>query len=304
METFKEKVLRPSRRWTDILPVAVILAFVIFAIGSIPIGFLSTVIPVEQALGAFAGDEDTGAFLWMYLEFAGIWITFFLFISLFKNNRPMWKCLGFSKTGNTLFKTAAGLLLGFELNAFCVLMSWLMGDIKLSFNAFDPKLFFAFLFVVCVQSGAEEIMDRCYLYQKLRRRYRHPAVAVIGNAVLFGALHLTNPGVTPVAIVQIIVIGIMFSLFVYYYDALWIPIMIHTGWNFTQNIIFGLPNSGIVSKYSLFKLDAASARNGLFYNTGFGVEGSVGATCLIILVTVILLVINRGKPERRDLWET
>ena len=39
METFKEKVLRPSRRWTDILPVAVILAFVIFAIGSIPIGF-------------------------------------------------------------------------------------------------------------------------------------------------------------------------------------------------------------------------------------------------------------------------
>ena len=121
---------------------------------------------------------------------------------------------------------------------------------------------------------------------------------------MFGALHLTNPGVTPVAIVQIIVIGIMFSLFVYYYDALWIPIMIHTGWNFTQNIIFGLPNSGIVSKYSLFKLDAASARNGLFYNTGFGVEGSVGATCLIILVTVILLVINRGKPERRDLWET
>lgn len=65
METFKEKVLRPSRRWTDILPVAVILAFVIFAIGSIPIGFLSTVIPVEQALGAFAGDGDTGAFLWM-----------------------------------------------------------------------------------------------------------------------------------------------------------------------------------------------------------------------------------------------
>lgn len=303
METFKEKVLRPSRRWTDILPLAMILTFVVFAIGSIPIEFLSTVIPVEQALGAFAGDGDTGAFLRLYLEFAGIWIAFFLFISLFKNNRPMWKCLGFSKTGNTLFKTAAGLLLGFEINAFCVLMSWLMGDIKLSFYAFNPKVFFAFLFVVCVQSGAEELLYRCYLYQKLRRRYRHPAVAIIGNAVLFGALHMTNPGVTPVAIVQLIVTGIMFSLFVYYYDALWISIMIHTGWNFTQNIIFGLPNSGIVSKYSLFKLDAVSARNGLFYNTGFGVEGSVGSTCLIILVTVILFVINRGKPERRDLWE-
>ena len=303
METFKEKALRPSRRRTDILPVAIILSFVIFATGSILMESLNTVIPFEQALGAFAGDEDTGTFLWMYLIFVGIWITFFLFISLFKNNRPMWKCLGFSKTGNTLFKTAAGLLLGFEMNAFCVLMSWLMGDIKLSFYAFDPKLFFAFLFVVCVQSGAEELLDRCYLYQKLRRRYRHPAVAVIGNAVLFASMHLLNPGVSPGAIIQIVVIGIMFSLFVYYYDALWIPIMIHTGWNFTQSIIFGLPNSGIVSKYSLFKLDAASARNGLFYNTGFGVEGSVGAVILLIIVTAILFIINRGKPERRDLWE-
>ncbi len=32
---------------------------------------------------------------------------------------------------------------------------------------------------------------------------------------------------------------------------------VHMAWNYTQNIIFGLPNSGIVSGFSLFKLDAA-----------------------------------------------
>ena len=29
---------------------------------------------------------------------------------------------------------------------------------------------------------------------------------------------------------------------------------VHTAWNFTQNILFGLPNSGINVPYSVFKL--------------------------------------------------
>ena len=122
-------------------------------------------------------------------------------------------------------------------------MSVIMGDIKLSFSGFDPKLFFIFLFCVLIQSGAEEIIDRCYLYQKLRRRYRWPAIAVLVNALVFMALHMGNPGVTNLGLLQVFLIGVLFSLIVYYWDSLWTVIWAHTAWNFSQSIVFGLPNS-------------------------------------------------------------
>ncbi|MBR0138102.1 MAG: hypothetical protein IJM15_06815, partial [Erysipelotrichaceae bacterium] len=66
--------------------------------------------------------------------------------------------------------------------------------------------------------------------------------------------------------------------------------------------IFGLPNSGIVSEYSIFTLEAASARNGLFYNTAFGVEGSIGACLLLAALSAVIVFINRNKPECNDVW--
>ena len=61
--------------------------------------------------------------------------------------------------------------------------------------------------------------------------------------------------------------------------------MAHAVWNYTQNIIFGLPNSGIVSSFSVFKLDASTAMNSFAYNVGFGIEGTVVADVVLILAT-------------------
>jgi hypothetical protein len=96
--------------------------------------------------------------------------------------------------------------------------------------------------------------------------------------------------------------GLIWSLLVYYYDSVWVAFWFHAAWNYTQNIIFGLPNSGIISEYSIFKLEAASARNGLFYNVDFGVEGSIGSSLVLLVVIIVLVIINRKKPEKRDYW--
>ncbi len=223
--------------------------------------------------------------------------------AVFKANRPILKQLAPNKNGNNLLGIVLGFLLGFGLNGFCIFMSVLTGKIHLYFNEFNPVLFFVFLFFVAVQSGAEEIVTRVYFYQKLRRRYKSPLVAIIGNALLFTCLHLFNDGITVVSVLEIFASGIAFSLLVYYYDSVWSAIMFHTAWNFTQNILFGLPNSGLVSEYSLFKLDAASAQNGVFYNVGFGVEGSVGSVITLILFITVVIIINRGKPEKNNVWE-
>ena len=228
IEKIKKTAYRPSGEITDFLIIAFLLSFLVFLLGDFIAMLGYRLFDISGHLVRIIQDEDIVSFFQMYLDFWGVWAAFFLVISVFKNNRPMWKCLAFRKGGNSIPALAAGLLLGFGTNTFCILMSILFGDIKLYFNRFDPAMFFAFLFVVLIQSGAEEICDRCYLYQKLRRRYRHPAVAILGNALIFMSMHLANPGIDMLAIVDLILTGVIFSLLVYYYDYLWGAIMFHT----------------------------------------------------------------------------
>ncbi len=302
----KKSFFRASGGWTDIFIIAAILSVLLLFFGEfLTLLFTVQLFPLEKWALSIIPDADAVSFLYMYFSTVGGWIAFLLVAVIFKNNRPMLKSFFYNDTGNRVPAIFIGILLGGGMNAFCVLMSCLQGDIKLSFNEFNPLLFFAFLFCVWVQSGSEEIIDRCYLYQKLRRRYRWPAIAILGNALIFCLLHALNPGVTVMGLLQVFLIGLLFSLIVYFYDSLWTVIWAHTAWNFSQSIVFGLPNSGIVSKYSVFKLDAASARDGFFYNTGFGVEGSVGSSIIITSVIVIVLILAyvQKRGEKVDRWE-
>ena len=306
MEKIKQwidSLTRPSRKWTDILPIGIILSVIVMFAGEFLSLFIISKLGIKDLFVKICGREDVAGFMLQYFEFFGIWIAVLLVVVIFKSNRVMLKSFGHNRKGNTVKGYLIGLLLGFGTNGICVLISLLMGDIKLSFFGFDPILLLMFLFVVTIQSGAEELIDRFYLYLKLRRRYRSPLVAILGNSVIFTLLHALNPGFSVLAAVQIFCVAVVFSELVYYYDGLWIAIAFHTAWNYTQNIIFGLPNSGIVSAYSIFNLEAASARSGLFYNVNFGVEGSVGASLVLILTGVAIWLLNRGRKERTDLWK-
>ena len=294
---------RPSRKWTDILPIAIIISVIVMFAGQLLSLVIIKYLGIKELFMRICGREDIAAFMLQYFEFCGIWIAILLIVVIFKPNRVMLKSFGHNCKGNNIKGYLIGLLLGFGTNGICVLISLLMGDIKLSFFGFDPVLLLLFLFVVTVQSGAEELVDRFYLYLKLRRRYRSPLVAILGNSVIFTLLHALNPGFSVLAALQIFCVAVVFSELMYYYDGLWIAIAFHTAWNYTQNIIFGLPNSGIVSAYSIFNLEAASARSGLFYNVNFGVEGSVGASLVLILTGVAIWLLNRGRKERTDHWK-
>ena len=303
MTELLNKITRPSRKLTDQLIITAFLAvFVVMSLGVFLSNILFRVTDLSGILGKLLGSDNLTVFLSDYLSFFGIWVAVLIFVLIPKANRPMLKAWGYNKRGNNMKGIGWGLLLGFGTNAFCVLMSVLMGDIKLSFFGFQPGILLLFLIAVFIQSGAEELINRLYMYQKLRRRYRSPLVAILGNALLFMGLHVFNPGFGIAAGSQILLIGVIFSVIVYYYDSLWCAIWFHAAWNYTQNIIFGLPNSGIVSEYSIFKLEAASATSGLFYEVNFGVEGSIGSSLILLAVLIVIILRNRNKPERKDYW--
>jgi len=247
------------------------------------------------------GAPDYLSFSSLYLIFSGIWVVFALAMAIPRANRKMLGKLLFVRDKRSLALFGIGALLGFGVNSVCVIASVLLGNVALHFERIEIGPFLLLLFAVFVQSGAEEISSRLFLYQKLARRYRHPAVPIAVSSLFFAVMHGLNPGMTPVAFAQILVIGALFALLIYYYDALGACIAMHTAWNFTQNILYGLPNSGVTSLYSVFKLDAASS--GFFFDPVFGVEGSIGAVILLVLTMVGLVVYakKRGlKPH--DLW--
>ena len=299
-KSFFKRIHTDRFKWYDEVLIIFLIAFFFMEIVG---GIVSAA--VTKPLDGLIISDPTG--YWeifaMYFSFTGIWIVFILFLALVKRNRPILKAIWTAPKGNNLKFLGIGLLIGLGMNMVCAIGAMLHKDIAIYFNSFDfIKLLLLFI-VVFIQSSAEELVCRGFIYQSLRRGYRHPAVAIVGNALFFGIMHLLNPGVTPLAIMNIVVVGILFSMMVYYMDSIWCAFGVHTAWNFTQNLLLGLPNSGHVSPFSVFKLDAASATNSFAYDVGFGVEGTYFAIAVQLIGALVIFLLFRNKKERDyDIW--
>ncbi|MBR0373409.1 MAG: CPBP family intramembrane metalloprotease [Mogibacterium sp.] len=206
------------------------------------------------------------------------------------------------RNNNTVKMLLLGLLLGFLTNFACILCAMIHGDIKFyfDFSASEiPVLLFALLSVF-IQSTSEELWCRGFMYERLNIRY--PVwVAVVINGVFFGCLHMFNPNVNVYGVLGIVVCGLSYSLLRWYTDSIWICMGIHTMWNFTQNIIFGLPNSGIVSRMSIFHLAAANGTSNLIYDYGFGVEAALPALLVDALLGVVILLLAKRNGRLGEL---
>ncbi len=233
-----------------------------------------------------------------YAEFLGVWALVLLVIAAFPKNRPILGALECNVRGNRWIHFGAGLAIGFGMNALCAAAALMNGDIHLYFDSFNPTAFVLIFIAVFIQSSSEEVLCRVFVYQRLRRVYRSPVVAIVGNTVIFCMYHLLNPGVSPIAVASIAIVGVLLSLTVYYFDGFWCAAAIHTAWNFTQNIIFGLPNSGVVLPYSVFKLDADSATKSFAYDPAFGIEGTVLSCLVLACMTVGIIIWGRRHNSR------
>lgn len=303
MEPTTEKKKCMKRNLRDILPVLYTLPVLFF------ITFLLLIIGqivgsqllhgITAAVPSLAESDAWTAFTF-YGEFIGIWLVMIAALWIFKKNRPILACVGTKVKTNNLVYLGIGIALGFGMNAFCAFIAWLNQDIRLSFDSFKPVSFVIIFAAVFVQSSAEELLCRCYLYQKLLKSYKNPLVAIIGNAMFFALLHLMNDGITVWSFINIAINGILYSMIVYYTGSLWCVFAAHTGWNFTQNIILGLPNSGSVQPYSVLKPDAVSATSSFAYDVVFGVEGSIVTTVVSAAACIALYLWYRKHPKVRQ----
>lgn len=284
----------------DNLIVIPIIGYLLIVLGQILGGVLVGIL-VGLLPGVFS--TDAGITSQLYLGFLGIWILTLLVFALIPRNRPMLKALGTKTKGNTPKMFAVGLGIGLGMNLLCALIAMINGDIALTFHAFRPVSFLLLFFAVLIQSAAEELICRVFIYQRLVRRYGKPLMAAVVNAAFFAMIHLSNPGVTGMAIANIFIYGLLFSAMVVYMDSPWAAMAAHAGWNFCQNILLGLPNSGMVLPYSVFKLDAAAAADSFAYSVSFGLEGTITACVTLFAVTGVIVWWGTGnKVVPTSIW--
>lgn len=292
MKTFFKKIHTENFRWYDEAILVMLFAtFMMIICGQIMGGL------VEAPFTHLIQNDSTGYWstFFMYFGFIGTWIVFMLEFLIVKKDRPILRTLWTAPKGNNIKYMGIGFLIGFGLNIICAIVAVLNKDISLHYDSFNfIKLLLLFI-AVFIQSSAEEMVCRGFIFQRLRRGYRHPAVAIILNSLLFTSMHLFNPGASVISMTAVLAAGLLFSLMVYYMDSIWCAMAAHTAWNFTQNLILGLPNSGMVSPVSVFKLDAATARSSFAYSVEFGLEGSITAITVMIMTGIVIIVLYHKK---------
>ena len=305
MENETEKMTRPKRRtsFTNRIIWIIAVTFVMYLI----VGELAQE-QLSRLFESIPGQSDAMHFTtYYYTTVLGSIIVLFLFLLITwkKNGFVMKSFLPSDINGSKAFNfrlLGLGLLLGFITNFFCILCALLHGDIKLEciFSVSQIPLFLFALLSVFIQSSSEEMWCRGFMYERINVHY--PLwVAVAINGILFGLLHAFNPGVTKLAIFDIIVCGISYSLLKWYSGSIWTCMGIHTAWNFTQNYLFGLPNSGLISQVSAFSLAAANGTTNLFYDYKFGVEGALPALFIDALIGVVILVLAYREGRLNEL---
>ena len=282
--------MKNKRKFTETFIYTIIIAYVInfFATGIISY-------EIDEFFLSKIANKDNNVFMLInnYLVYTIPLIIILLLVMLLKKNKYMLKIFSFKEN-----KLLLGLGIGFLLNSICVIIAYLHNDIKLAFDGFNILMFIFAFIVVTIQCSSEEILCRVFIYEKLRKSYKSPWIAIILNSLFFSLTHIYNDGITILALISIFGMGILTSLMVYRYNNIWCAIGIHTAWNFSQNIIYGLSNSGMTASYSLFKL--IDGKNSFAYHTIFGVEATWVAI-IVLLISGIMLICLINKDDNLKL---
>jgi membrane protease YdiL (CAAX protease family) len=142
-----------------------------------------------------------------------------------------------------------------------------------------------------IQGGTEEWIVRGYIFHSLRERWRWWGAA-LGSSLLFSLLHARNPGISWVALANIVVAGFILAELVERTGSLWAATIAHGAWNFIMACLLSLPVSG----FRIFHLLDLSIEGPPLVTGGlFGPEGSLVVTALGLILAVILR--PRGPRE-------
>lgn len=153
--------------------------------------------------------------------------------------------------------------------------------------------------LLALPAAAEEAFVRGYPLQALAEAWG-AMWALVTTSALFGAMHLWNPEVTPLAALNVAVAGVFLGVVYLRTGSLWWATGAHLGWNWCHGFLADVPVSGLeVIDAPLYEGRAQGPS--WLGGGGFGPEGSLVATVLLAAAAALCWRSARLGPGRAAL---
>ena len=205
--------------------------------------------------------------------------------------------LGFTKRFGSCF---AGVVLGSVLIAASVIPAVLAGAFKFNgiFADIDVKMVSMMALCFVFQGAMEEVLCRGVVQQLLIKKASVPVTLGVA-AALFTIPHLGNmaggsPAIIVVAIVNLVLISLIFSLLTIRFKSIWAACGLHSAWNYILYSILGLNLSGKDERVTAV-FDMSSSGSNILNGADYGIEASIITTVVLAVAAGILIVLLKDK---------
>lgn len=278
----EEKILRGLYALFAILGVVLFLRLG-SEIGEILLGYFMGVLPGEWLQGILYTVDPLFLSLIIFIVpsiLLCLWVAY--------GERRSLAGLGFFKEGAWL-ELGKGLFIGFLLISAIVGLQVLTGSITFREIDFSVNSLISLVFIFpfwLIQSGTEELLTRGWLFPVVSRN-SNLWVGTAVSSLLFAVLHLANPSVSWISLLNIALFGLLACLYVLKTDNIWGISAIHAAWNYFQGSFYGLNVSGLSTAYATMHFQETATSE---YLSGgdFGPEGSLIASAVLLLFIAYL----------------
>jgi len=192
-----------------------------------------------------------------------------------------------------------GFFAGLVMLTAVIILMMLSGTIGFKENTgpLTPDLLGVFILMLIgymVQGASEEILMRGWQFQVIGARY-WPWLGAVISSLLFALLHGLNPGVSVLAVINLIMFAFLLIFIILYYRNIWAACGWHTAWNWTMENVYGLKVSGNEGGQSFLNMTAFGPK--LLTGGEFGPEGSVFTTMVLLSGMFIVLILESKKQK-------
>ncbi len=196
--------------------------------------------------------------------------------------------------GSCVKESLWGFLMGVAAVSSIIFILFLLGNYKVDSMGSVSALFMALFFFITA-AALEEVIFRGIIYRIIEESLgTHAALAL--SAVLFGAAHMFNDHANLLSIISVASGGLLLGLIYSLKKRLWLPIAVHTGWNWSMASL-GISVSGN-DDFPAF-LTARLEGHELLTGGEFGVENSLITIVVIVVVSSLLYTKVDILPDSR-----
>ena len=197
--------------------------------------------------------------------------------------------------GGAFKEYLVGAGVGIALISLCVGLAAAFGSFSFALVSFPVGLWIAYLIGFLIQGMSEEVLCRGYLMISITRKNSIP-LAVAANAVMFALLHIFNPGIGIIPLVNIALFGAFASVYALKRGNLWGVCAAHSLWNFFQGNVFGISVSGMGVSVSPLQATLQN-ENAWLHGGAFGIEGGIVTTLILSLALLAALLYLPAKQD-------